>query len=391
MNRALVFIEPTALRVPVQKHAAIVALMACLAYLVISRAAVETQRSFIMAAIVFGAIIFDRAAISLRTFAIALIAVVLLQPDSVVTPGFLMSFAATGALIAAFEIWRNKRSGKEVVLGPIAFSWISIAVTSLAAGLATMPFAIYHFDRATPIGFVANLAATPIVTFMSAPSAALALILVPLGLSDIGLRLFGYSLELLLLVSYFFAQFEREAQYAARAMPLAAVILATFALGAVIATKGIARFIFGGAFAAASLLAWSQAPRFVAHWSASGAFFYIESEQSVRRIDVTSGDGLAPLRYEDASLADCRAGTCETRGAAGEFIRIQTEGEPFVCILQEALATEDCNASSAVFWKWSNVTAAGGLTLYAKGDSFAVRLPSACGRRPWHPCQGRPS
>lgn len=117
VKRALVFVEPIALRVPVQKPAAIVALIACLAYLVISGAAVETQRSFIMAAIVFGAIIFDRAAISLRTFAIALMAVVLLQPESVVTPGFQMSFAATGALIAAFEIWRNKRSGKDVVSG----------------------------------------------------------------------------------------------------------------------------------------------------------------------------------------------------------------------------------------------------------------------------------
>jgi len=133
VKRALVFIEPIALRVPVQKPAAIVALFACFAYLVISGVAVETQRSFIMA------IIFDRAAISLRTFAISLLAVVLLQPDSVVTPGFQMSFAATGVLIAAFEIWRNKRSGKDVVLGPIAFSWVLIGVTSLTAGLATMP------------------------------------------------------------------------------------------------------------------------------------------------------------------------------------------------------------------------------------------------------------
>lgn len=144
-----------------------------------------------MIAIVFGAVIFDRSANSVRTFSLARIAVVLLQPDSAVTPGFQMSFAATGALIAAFEVWRNRRSGKEGVLDPIPFSWASIVAASLFAGHATMPFAIYHFDRASPICFVANLAATPVVTFLSAPSAALALILAPFGLSDFGLRLSG--------------------------------------------------------------------------------------------------------------------------------------------------------------------------------------------------------
>jgi competence protein ComEC len=97
VKRSLGLIEPLTLRIAVQKPAAVVALLACLAYMVISGASVPAQRAFIMAAIVFGAIVVDRSAISLRTFAIALIAVVILQPESVVTPGFQMSFAATGA------------------------------------------------------------------------------------------------------------------------------------------------------------------------------------------------------------------------------------------------------------------------------------------------------
>lgn len=69
VRRTLVLIEPLALRVSLQKIAAMVALMTCAAYLVISGASVSTQRAFIMAAIVLLAVIFDRAAISLRTFA----------------------------------------------------------------------------------------------------------------------------------------------------------------------------------------------------------------------------------------------------------------------------------------------------------------------------------
>ncbi len=78
VRRTLTLIEPLALRIAVQKPAAIVALAACAAYLILSGASVSTQRAFIMAAIVFGAVLFDRAAISLRTFAIALTIVVIL-------------------------------------------------------------------------------------------------------------------------------------------------------------------------------------------------------------------------------------------------------------------------------------------------------------------------
>jgi len=237
-----------------------------------------------------------------------MIAVVLLQPDSVVTPGFQMSFAATGALIAAFEVWRNRRSGKDGVLGPIAFSWVSIVVTSLAAGLATMPFAIYHFDRASPIGFVANLAATPVVTFLSAPSAALALVLAPFGYADFGLRLFGYSLELLLFVSHFFAQFAGEAGYSSRAMPASSLILSALALGALISTTGAARYILGGVLAMASIGIWLNAPRFVAHWSTSGELFLAQPDNDVIRIALAEGAGLAPLRFSETLPVDCEGG-----------------------------------------------------------------------------------
>jgi competence protein ComEC len=394
VKRALIFIEPIALRIPAQKPAAIVAMIACLAYLVISGAAVETQRSFIMAAIVFGAIIFDRAAISLRTFAIALIAVVLLQPDSVVTPGFQMSFAATGALIAAFEIWRNKRSGKDAVLGPIAFSWVSIGVTSLAAGLATMPFAIYHFDRASPIGFVANLAATPIVTFLSAPSAALALILAPFGQADFGLRLFGYSLELLLWISHFFAQFEGSAGHSARAMPIGSMILATFALAAVISTTGAARFVFGGAFAAASLVVWSQAPRFVAHWSSSGELFYAEGDRQISRIEIADGGGLAPLRYDTATEATCAEQACQFAAENGTVIRVLKTAEPEVCLSLERrnepsgfASCLDGGEANTIRWQWRDVAAQGGMTLYAKAGRLIEVSPAPCGKRPWYACE----
>ncbi len=62
-----------------------------------------TQRAFIMTAIVLIGVMADRAALTLRTLAVAAFAVLILAPQALVHPSFQMSFAATLALIAAYE------------------------------------------------------------------------------------------------------------------------------------------------------------------------------------------------------------------------------------------------------------------------------------------------
>ncbi len=392
VKRTLVLIEPLALRIAVQKPAAIVALLACFAYMVLSGSSVPAQRAFIMAAIVFGAIIADRSPISLRTFAIAMMAVVLFQPESVVTPGFQMSFAATGALVAAFDVWRRKRSGQETVLGPIATGWISIMVTSLAAGLATMPYILFHFDRATPIGFVANLVAAPIVSFLSAPSAALALILAPFGHAEFGLRLFGYSLELLLEVAHFFARFSDEPGTSDKPMPLAAMILATLAIMGFIAATGWLRLISCFTFAAASLGVWNLAPRFVAHWSASGDLF-IAQDGRVERIPLIAADGLSPLRFSEADTAECDGEVCRFQTPSGVTIEVSAGEEPTVCYVLSPKPASDagpgCDSSaggSGKLWRWADVSHANGLTAFLDDGSLRITAAPTCGDRPWHAC-----
>jgi competence protein ComEC len=93
----------------------------------------------------------------------------------------------------------------------------------------------------------------------------LALILAPFGLADFGLRLFGYSLELLLFISHFFAQFAWQTGYSSRARPASSVVLSALALGALISTTGAARYILGNVLAMASIGIWLNAPWFVAH------------------------------------------------------------------------------------------------------------------------------
>jgi competence protein ComEC len=100
----LSLIAPIALRFPVKKIAAIGALLVLAAYLIVSGSSVPALRSFVMACVAFGAILLDRPAISMRGLALAAFIVVLIFPESVLEPGFQMSFAATMALVALFEM-----------------------------------------------------------------------------------------------------------------------------------------------------------------------------------------------------------------------------------------------------------------------------------------------
>lgn len=387
-KRLLILIEPLALRIPAQKPAAIIAFLACLAYLIISGSSVATQRAFIMAAIVFAAIVFDRSAISLRTFAIAMLAVVLLQPESVVTPGFQMSFAATGALIAAYEAWRNRRAASDKRLGPIGFSWASIVVTSIVAGFATMPYAMFHFDRAAPIGFAANLVAMPVVTFVSAPAAALAFVLAPFGLSDIGLRLFGYSLEMVLAIAHYFERFSYETGYSVHSMPLLALVLSSFGIAAAIATTGFARALTGGCFLVAALLVWNDSPRFLAHWSSSGEIFYATGGNDIERRRIVKGSGLSPLRFTEVPASACAGPICDISVSSGT-IRLLSDEQARFCIYTgpPPPLTEGCNTNAALTWTWADVMEAGGLTAHIRKGQITLSARPPCGRRLWHPCK----
>jgi competence protein ComEC len=104
----LALIPVFALRYPIKKIAAGVALLALTCYLLISGAAIPTERAFVMNGIAFAAIIIDRLRISMRICAIAAVAVLVMQPDSLVGVSFQMSFGAVVALIAVYETFGER-------------------------------------------------------------------------------------------------------------------------------------------------------------------------------------------------------------------------------------------------------------------------------------------
>src|SRR5437588_733640 len=105
---ALALIPFVALRYPIKKITAVITLVVLFCYLMISGAAIPTQRAFIMTGIVFAAILIDRLRLSMRICALAALVVLLLDPASLVGVSFQMSFGAVVALIAVYETWGTR-------------------------------------------------------------------------------------------------------------------------------------------------------------------------------------------------------------------------------------------------------------------------------------------
>ncbi len=78
-----------------------------------------------------------------------------------------------------------------------------IATTSLVGSLATAPYAVFHFDRATHYAVLGNLLAMPVMGFVTMPAAALSVILMPFGLDAWPLRVMGWGIEIMLSVGRF--------------------------------------------------------------------------------------------------------------------------------------------------------------------------------------------
>jgi competence protein ComEC len=353
-------VAPIALRFPVKKIAAVGALILLAAYLLISGASVPALRAFVMACVAFEAILLDRPAISIRGLALAVLIVVLLFPESVLEPGFQMSFAATAALVALFEMLRRAPSAPALPTpGPLvgALNWAtrgigSVLLISLVAGLATDPFALYHFQRFSLYALPANLIAAPIMSFLVAPAAAVAAILAPFGLADPALEVMASALDLIVAVGAVFG----ERPEAVRALPRpddVAFVLCVLALLWGCLWRGALRW---GALLllAASAAVYLAQPHPVAAFDADLRAVFVRSEagwamaSKPRRSTYTTERigamlGVAPLRLE-RMIAACAEQGCQLRTPAGRLIALARTAEE---------ASEACGRADLIL-AWSH-------------------------------------
>jgi competence protein ComEC len=187
-----------ALRYPIKKWAAAAALIAALAYLMISGAAFATVRSTIMIGIMFLAVLLDRPALALRNVVLAATLILIAFPESLFDVGFQMSFAAVLALVAIYEALRQRdlwASLMEGGAGRLAVFFAGIVLSTLIASAAVAPFAAYHFHKSQQFAVIANLIALPVCNLLVMPAALAALFAMPFGLEAYPLLVMGWGID----------------------------------------------------------------------------------------------------------------------------------------------------------------------------------------------------
>src|SRR5215467_9124772 len=122
-----------------------------------------------------------------------------------------MSFAATLGLVALVQIGMPKlfATPDHSATARVAL-WggrelLTLLLASLVAGLATTPYAAFHFHRVAPYGVLANLPAMPVVSVLVMPAGLLALVLIPLGLDGPLWRLMGDGIDWMIMIALWVA------------------------------------------------------------------------------------------------------------------------------------------------------------------------------------------
>ncbi|VVT16538.1 ComEC/Rec2 family competence protein [Erythrobacter sp. EC-HK427] len=196
------------LRVRLPVLAAGVAALAGIGYTLLTGAEVPTVRSCIAALLVLIALALGREPLSLRMIAVAGVAVLLVWPESLVGPSFQMSFSAVIAIVALHSsapVRAFLKTREESWLARLGRNTAMLLVTGLVIEIALMPTVLFHFHRAGVYGALANVIAIPLVTFISMPLIAIALLFDVVGLGAPFWWLAGQSLNLLVGIAHFTA------------------------------------------------------------------------------------------------------------------------------------------------------------------------------------------
>jgi competence protein ComEC len=312
----LAFWPVTITRFPPKKIAAVVALIAATGYLGVSGASVATQRAFIMAGVMLVAICLDRRALTLRAVTVAALIVLFFHPESLIGPGFQMSFAATVGLVAVFAALRETELMYR--LPSWARGGMMLVLSSGIAGLATAPYGAAHFNQMAHYGLFANLISVPVMGFVVMPGAILGAVLWPIGLEWIGLEIMRLGLAWILGV----AEIVTDQPGAIRriAQP-SGLILPMITLGGAFLCIWQAKWrILGLLPILVALVIWSQTERPPVLISASGQLIGVHGADG-RAVNKPKGDGFTARNWLENDGDGADQATAAERGRLGKKAR----------------------------------------------------------------------
>lgn len=391
----------------IKKWSAAAALVAAAFYLLLSGAEVATQRSFFMTAVVLIAVMVDRRAITFRTLAVAALIVLAVAPEALVHPSFQMSFAATLGLVALVQIGMpnlfaspdHSATARVALWGGREIAMLFMA--SMIAGLATTPYAAFHFHRVTPFGVLANLGAMPVVSALVMPAGLLGLVAAPFGLDGVFWWLMGIGIDWMVMVSRWVA-----------GLPGAVGHIPAFGIGPLIAASlgiivlGLLRtpLRWSGALVLLFAIVWGLSARqpdvliagdgqSVAVRGRDGQLHLIRASKDSFLLKEWLAADADPRDARTNALADgvsCDEAGCVTPLADGRLVALSLRSDALTddcsraaLVVTARPAPPDC---AAMVVDRQRLARQGALALTQAGDGFAVRAVKARGaNRPWSP------
>jgi competence protein ComEC len=207
------WIKPFLWRAWTRKTAALLSLLPVIAYGVVAGLSPSTQRAVLMVAVFLMAFILAKEQDSLNTLALAALVILVVDPPSLFSISFQLSFVTVGVIIFGFSSIRNYAVLK---IAPSQSTWyqrlsvrlVSFLLVSLFAICGSLPLVAFYFNQISLVGLAANFLVVPLVGFITIPLALTALFLSPLSLTLAAwcLKAGALSLARALDIVNFFAQ-----------------------------------------------------------------------------------------------------------------------------------------------------------------------------------------
>lgn len=318
-----------------------------------------------------------------------------------------MSFAATLGLVALaqngmprlFASPDNSATARIAMWGGREI--VVLLLASLIAGLATTPYAAFHFHRVTPYGVLANLGAMPVVSAVVMPAGLLGLLAMPFGLDGLCWWVMGLGIDWMVVVTQWVA-----------ALPGAIGRMGAFGTAPLIAASlgiillGLLRtpLRWSGAVVLVFAMVWALQVRQpdilisgdghnVAVRGRDGRLHLIHAAKDAFLVKEWLAADADSRPAGDASLGSgvsCDEAGCVTPMADGAFAALTLRSEALADDCSRAMlvvslrqAPSDCAA--AVIDR-ERLERQGALALTRNGTEFSLRAVKAAGTdRPWSP------
>jgi competence protein ComEC len=155
------------LRWPAPMVAAWCALLAGAGYAALAGFAIPTQRALVMLVAGMAAVLLGRRVAPSVMLALALLAVLVFDPLSVLAPGFWLSFAAVAVILYAVSR-QSDRPWREMIVAWGKLQW--------AIALGMLPLLLLLFQQVSVSGPVANLIAIPVIEIIVIPATLLGVV-----------------------------------------------------------------------------------------------------------------------------------------------------------------------------------------------------------------------